>query len=198
MFSQAATVEAFARRYLEELAGAGIGAQTLEQCRHIFRAHISRSDLAAVPLRELNDGHIKLWLAQLQQKTVGARAERLQPQHREQNPCVRTMITLAWKRGEIGRPVDRINLVDNLPMKAREPDPFSPKELLTLLAACEGQQRGLYITLALTGMRPSGPSRCSGKSTLIMNASASWFGSSCVMTEPSIPSLKRNVQSVMS
>jgi hypothetical protein len=78
MFSQAATVEAFARRYLDELVGAGIGAQTLEQYHHIFRAHIFGSDLAGVPLRELNDGHIKLWLGRLQEKTVGAKERPLQ------------------------------------------------------------------------------------------------------------------------
>jgi integrase len=156
MFSQVATVEAFARRYLEELGGAGIGAQTLEQYRHIFRAHIFGSDLAGVPLRELNDGHIKLWLGQLREKTLGAKERRLQPSTVNKILArVRTMVTLAWRRGEIGRPVNPMDLVDNLAMKGREPDPFSPDELLTLLAACEAQQRALYVTLALTGLRPS-------------------------------------------
>ncbi len=156
MFSQAATVEAFARRYLEELAGAGIGAQTLEQYRHIFRAHIFGSDLAGVPLRELNDGHIKLWLGELHEKTVGAKRRPLQPSTVNKILArVRTMVTLAWRRGEIGRPVNPMDLVPNLPMKGREPDPFSPDELLALLGACEGQQRALYTTLVLTGLRPS-------------------------------------------
>ena len=156
MFSQAATVEAFARRYLEELAGAGIGAQTLEQYRHIFRAHIFGSDLARVPLRELSDGHIKLWLAQLQKKTVGASKRPIQPSTVNKVLArLRTMVTLAWRRGEIGRPVNPMDLVDNLPMKGREPDPFSPDELMVLLGACEGQQRALYTTLVLTGLRPS-------------------------------------------
>jgi integrase len=156
MFSQAATVEAFARRYLEELAGAGIGAQTLEQYRHIFRAHIFGSDLASVTLRELNDGHIKLWLGRLQEKKGGAHGRLLQPSTINKILArVRTMITLAWKRGKIDRPVNPMELVDNLPMKGREPDPFSPEELFALFAACDGQQRALYITLALTGLRPS-------------------------------------------
>ena len=156
MFSQAATLEAFARRYLEELAGTGIGAQTLEQYRHIFRTHIFGSDLAGVPLRELNDGHIKLWLGRLQEKTAGAKKRPIQPSTVNKVLArVRIMVTLAWRRGEIGRPVNPMDLVDNLPMKGREPDPFSPDELLALLGACEGQQRALYITLALTGLRPS-------------------------------------------
>jgi len=156
IFSQAATVEAFARRYLDELTGAGIGAQTLEQYRHIFRAHIFGSDLAGVRLRELNDGHIKLWLGQLLEKTVVAKDRRLQPSTVNKILArVRTMVTLAWRRGEIGRPVNPMDLVDNLAMKGREPDPFSPDELLALLAACEAQQRALYVTLALTGLRPS-------------------------------------------
>src|SRR6266446_4467671 len=155
MFSQAATVEAFARRYLEELAGAGIGAQTLEQYRHIFRAHIFRSDLAGVPLRELNDGHIKLWLGELHEKTVGANRRPLPSTVNKILARVRTMVTLAWRRGEIGRPVNPMDLVPNLPMKGLEPDPFSPDELLALLGACEGQQRALYTTLVLTGLRPS-------------------------------------------
>ena len=156
MFSQAATVEAFARRYLEELAGAGIGAQTLEQYRHIFRAHIFGSDLAGVPLRELNDGHIKLWLGELHEKTVGSKRRPLQPSTVNKILArVRTMVTLAWRRGEIGRPVNPMDLVPNLPMKGREPDLFSPDELLALLGACEGQQRALYTTLVLTGLRPS-------------------------------------------
>ncbi len=65
------------------------------------------------------------------------------------------MVTLAWRRGEIGRPVNPMDLVPNLPMKGREPDPFSPDELLALLGACEGQQRASYTTLVLTGLRPS-------------------------------------------
>ena len=156
MFSQAATVEAFARRYLDELAGVGIGVQTLEQYHHIFRAHIFGSDLAGVPLRELNDGHIKLWLGELHEKTVGAKRRPLQPSTVNKILArVRTMVTLAWRRGEIGRPVNPMDLVPNLPMKGREPDPFSPDELLALLGACEGQQRALYTTLVLTGLRPS-------------------------------------------
>ena len=156
MFSQAATLEAFARRYLEELTGAGIGAQTLEQYRHIFRAHIFGSDLAGVPLRELSDGHIKLWLGRLQEKTAGAKKRPIQPSTVNKVLArVRTMVTLAWRRGEIGRPVNPMDLVDNLPMKGREPNPFSTDELLALLGACEGQQRALYVMLALTGLRPS-------------------------------------------
>lgn|GEM_PF-5256720 len=106
MFSQAATLEAFARRYLEELAGTGIGAQTLEQYRHIFRTHIFGSDLAGVPLRELSDGHIKLWLGRLQEKTAGAKKRPIQPSKVNKVLArVRTMVTLAWRRGEIGRPL---------------------------------------------------------------------------------------------
>jgi len=149
-------LEAFARRYLEELAGAGIGAQTLEQYRHIFRARIFGSDLAGVPLRELSDGHIKLWLGRLQEKTAGAKKRPIQPSTVNKVLArVRTMVTLAWRRGEIGRPVNPMDLVDNLPMEGREPNPFSTDELLALLGACEGQQRALYVTLALTGLRPS-------------------------------------------
>lgn len=156
MFVQSATVEAFARRYLDELAGAGISKHTLEQYRHIFRAHVFGSDLAGVAVRELNDGHIKLWLAQLQEKTIGPSGRPLQPSTVNKILArVRSMVTLAWRRGEIGRPVNPMELVDNLPMRGREPDPFSPEELLALLGACEGQQRALYLTLVLTGLRPS-------------------------------------------
>ena len=130
------TTRKAARRYLEELAGAGIGAQTLEQYRHIFRAHIFGSDLAGVPLRDLSDGHIKLWLGRLKEKTIGSKKRPIQPSTVNMILArVRTIVILAWRRGEIGRPVNRMDLVDNLPMRGREPDPFSPEELLALLGA---------------------------------------------------------------
>lgn len=33
-------------------------------------------------------------------------------------------------------------------------NPFQPSELLRIFSVCEGQQRALYILLALTGLRP--------------------------------------------
>jgi len=57
--------------------------------------------------------------------------------------------------GKIPRFVNPMELVENVRMKGREPNPFTPDELLALFSVCEGQQRALYITLALTGLRPS-------------------------------------------
>jgi integrase len=65
------------------------------------------------------------------------------------------MVTEAWKSGAIPRPVNPMELVKNLPMEGRQPEPFLPDELRALFAACEAQQRALYLFLAFTGLRPS-------------------------------------------
>jgi integrase len=48
-----------------------------------------------------------------------------------------------------------MTLVKNLAVSEREIDPFEPAELLRIFAIYGGQQRALYILLALTGMRPA-------------------------------------------
>ncbi|HUO05455.1 MAG TPA: tyrosine-type recombinase/integrase [Candidatus Binataceae bacterium] len=149
------TIGDFARQYLGELPAMGIGEETREHYRLIIGKHVLPSALARLPLRNVNDGHIKTWVAGLLKKT--------NPQGRPLQAVtvnkiiarMRTMVTIAWKRGEIDGRVNPMELVDNLPMDGREPNPFSPEELLALFSACEGQQRALYTTLVFTGMRPS-------------------------------------------
>ncbi len=144
-----------ARQWLEQLSGTNIGKATREQYRYIFSAHVLSSTLGEVPLTELNARHIKLWLGELRAKKT-RRGRPLEPNTVNKILArVRTMVTEAWKNGEIPRPVNPMELVENLPMEGREPDPFAPDELLKLLSVCEGQQRTLYLFLALTGLRLS-------------------------------------------
>jgi integrase len=154
---QTLTVGEAARRHLEELAGdAKINTHTRNQYHHIFQVHVLDSDLAKVPLAQLSDGHIKLWLAQLQRKT-SRNGKRLEASTINKVLArLRTFITLAWKRGEIPRPINPMELVDNLPKSDVDKiSPFTPDELLAILSVCGGQQRALYTLLAFTGMRPS-------------------------------------------
>jgi integrase len=146
-----------ARRHLETLAGdPKISAHTRDQYHHIFQVHVLDSNLAKIPLAELDDGHIKLWLAQIQAKT-GRNGRRLEVSTVNKILArVRTLVTLAWQRGQIPRPINPMELVSNLP-KSQEDKirPFTPDELLAILSLCEGQQRALYTLLVFTGVRPS-------------------------------------------
>jgi integrase len=144
-----------ARQWLEQLPGTSIGAPTREQYAYVFGAHVLRSELAKVPLAELTAGHIKLWLGELRTKKTRT-GKPLEPNTVNKILArLRTMVTEAWRSGSIPRPVNPMELVKNLPMEGREPEPFLPDELLTLFSACQGQQRTLYMLLALTGLRPS-------------------------------------------
>ena len=144
-----------ARQWLEQLSGTNVGTATREQYSYIFGAHVFPSSLSKVPLAELNARHIKLWLSELRTKKTRS-GRPLEPNTVNKILArVRTMVTEASKNGEIPRPVNPMELVENLQMEGREPEPFMPDELLRLLSACEGQQRTLYLFLAFTGLRPS-------------------------------------------
>jgi integrase len=145
------TLGTLGRRWLEELAGAGMAPGTREQYRLMLERHLFSDPLAAVGFANLHDGHLKEFRARLQAagalkvSTVNKIFAR-----------VRTLVNLAFARGLIARPQSPAALVKNLPMAPREVDPFSPDELLRIFqAAREAQQRTLYILLALTGLRPS-------------------------------------------
>ncbi len=128
---------------------------TREQYEVLFKKHVFAVKLAGLPLEELDDGHIKIWVGELLEKKL-RNGEPLQASTINKIIArMRTMVTVAWKRGLIPRAVNPMELVENVRMKGREPNPFTPDELLSLFSVCEGQQRALYITLALTGLRPS-------------------------------------------
>lgn len=128
----------FAQHWLEQLSGTNIGAATREQYAYIFGAHVFSSSLAKIPLSELNAGHIKLWLGELRTKKTRS-GDPLEPNTVNKILArVRTVVTEAWKSGEIPRPVNPTELVENLPMEGREPEPFVPEELLALFSVCEG------------------------------------------------------------
>jgi integrase len=156
ILTRRATVGEAARRYLETLAGdSAISDHTRAQYFNIFNVHVLDSTLAAVPLSDLDDGHIKAWLGALKTK-VGRGGRRLEATTVNKVLArLRTFVTLEWKRGNILRPVNPMQLVDNLDQPQVEIRPFTVDELLAIFAATEGQQRGLYVTLAFTGMRPS-------------------------------------------
>jgi integrase len=68
---------------------------------------------------------------------------------------VRTIVNDAFESGAIVSVRNPMALVKNLEVAEREIDPFDPAELLRIFAVSEGQQRALYILLALSGLRPS-------------------------------------------
>ena len=144
-----------ARRWLEQLPGSNVSTSTREQYEYIFRAHVFSSALSKVLLADLNAGHIRLWLGELRAKKTPAGNPLESNTVNKVLARVRTMVTEAWKSGDIPRPVNPMELVENLPVVGREPEPFLPEELLALFSVCEGQQRTLYLLLALTGLRPS-------------------------------------------
>jgi integrase len=144
-----------ARQWLEQLPGTSIGAPTREQYAYVFGAHVLQSELAKVPLAELTAGHIKLWLGELRRKKTRTGKPLEANTVNKILARLRTMVTEAWRSGSIPRSVNPMELVKNLPMEGREPEPFLPDELLALFSACQGQQRTLYMLLALTGLRPS-------------------------------------------
>ena len=149
------TVGDFARQYLEELRGAQISQQTRAQYDVLFKKHVFSAKLAIVPLERLDDGHIKVWLGELLDKRLPNGKSLKASTVNKILARIRAMVTLAWKRGKIPRFVNPMELVENVRMKGREPNPFTPDEILALFSVCEGQQRALYITLALAGLRPS-------------------------------------------
>jgi len=149
------SVGEFARQYLQELPAMGVNQQSRDHYKLIFDKHVLPSKLAAVPMQELNDGHIKVWIAELI-KRKNLKGKPLQASTVNKIIArVRTMVTIAWKRGEISGRCNPMELIDNLPMEGRAPNPFTPEDLLKLVSVCVGQQRARYLTLAFTGLRPS-------------------------------------------
>jgi len=150
------TVGDFARRYLEELKGMPqVSELTRAQYEVLFKKHIFPAKLAEVPLAELDDGHIKIWLGELLERKLASGKTLQASTVNKILARVRTMVTVAWERRAFPRAINPMDLVENVRMKGREPNPFTPDELLAILSVCEGQQRALYITLALTALRPS-------------------------------------------
>lgn len=142
------------RDYLDSLPGTEVGEYTRRQYESVFRTHVFGSGLAKVHLDELTDNHIKKWLGEVRQTRVrGGKAIESSTVNKIL-ARVRTAVTLAWKRGDIPRSVNPMDLVENLRQESAEPNPFTPDELLALFAVTGGQQRALYVTFALTGLRP--------------------------------------------
>jgi integrase len=148
------TIGDFVRQYLQELAG--LRERTREEYRFIFEAHVLASKFALVPLAELDDGHIKRLIRELELKQIPGGRQLQASTINKILARIRTMVSVAFDRGLIPR--ERGNpvlLVKNLKKPPRRVEPFTPDELLRIFAATEGQQRTFYITLAFTGLRPS-------------------------------------------
>jgi integrase len=149
-----ATVSDLLRDYIDSLPGTEVSEYTRRQYESVFRTHVFGNALAKVHLDELTDNHIKRWLGEVRQTKVrGGKAIEASTVNKIL-ARVRTAVTLAWKRGDIPRSVNPMDLVENLRQESAEPNPFTPDELLALFAVTEGQQRALYITFALSGLRP--------------------------------------------
>ena len=143
----------FARHYLDRLAG--LTDRTREQYRLIFSAHILPSKFAEVQLAKLTHLDIRSFLRELEQKRTTAGKPLQANTINKIFARVRTMLNDAFESGVIEGARNPTTLVKNLAVAEREIDPFDPAELLRIFAVCEGQQRALYILLALSGLRPS-------------------------------------------
>ena len=114
------------------------------------------SKFALVPLAELDDGHIKRPVRELELKQIPGGRQLQASTINKVLARIRMMVSVAFDRGLIPR--ERGNpvlLVKNLKKPPLRVEPFTPDELLRIFAATEGQQRTFYITLAFTGLRPS-------------------------------------------
>ena len=97
VITKRATVGDFARRYLEELRGTQISDLTRTQYEILFAKHIFSAQLAQIALQELDDGHIKVWLGELRERTL-ANGKKLQASTINKVLArVRTMVTVAWR-----------------------------------------------------------------------------------------------------
>jgi integrase len=143
----------FARSYLDRLAG--LTNRTREQYHFIFNAHILPSKFAQVQLAGLTHLDIRAFLRELEEKTTSAGKPLQANTINKILARVRTMLNDAFESGAIAGARNPMALVKNLAVSEREIDPFEPAELLRIFAVCEGQQRALYILLALTGLRPA-------------------------------------------
>jgi integrase len=149
-----ATVPNLVRDYLDSLPGTEVSEYTRRQYESVFRTHLLENTLAKVHLDELTDNHIKKWLGDVRRTRVRGGKLIEASTANKILALLRTAITVAWKRGDIPRSVNPMDLVENLRAEGAEPNPFTPDELLCLFAVTEGQQRALYIAFALTGLRP--------------------------------------------
>jgi integrase len=148
-----------AQEWLLELRGEKMTPTTIDQYEMKLNAHllglktnereIAPDPLAAIPLSELHAGHLKSFRGRLMQKdletsTVNSIFAR-----------IKTITNSAFSRGLIPRPQSPALLVKNLRERVKEVDPFDQEELTRILKACTtAEQRALYLTMALTGMRP--------------------------------------------
>jgi integrase len=143
------TLGAFARAWLDELAGAGLASSTLAQYRVMLEAHFFKDDFAGVLLRDLNDGHLVSWRGRLQSKELGATTVN------KIMVRVKTLVNVAYQRRLIPTAQSPAALVRNLRDPGRDVDPFGPEELLKIFGATlSAPQRNLYIVSAFTGARP--------------------------------------------
>lgn len=133
-----ATVGELVRDYLESLPGTEVGEYTRRQYEAVFRTHLLGNAFAKVHLDELTDNHIKKWLGEVRQTKVRGGKLIQASTVNKILARVRTALTLAWKRGDIPRSVNPMDLVENLRVESAEPNPFTPDELLALFAVTEG------------------------------------------------------------
>jgi hypothetical protein len=95
------TIADFAREYLEELVG--LSERTREQYRLIFEAHLLSSSFARVPLAQLDDGHIKRLIRELEHKQLPGGRQLQASTINKILARIRTMVNVAFERGLIPR-----------------------------------------------------------------------------------------------
>lgn len=148
------TIGGWAREYLDELPGSDVGKETIAQYRFIFGAHLFEDPVAAIPLNDLNLSHLKQFRGRLMAKTSPRGGNLKISTVNKIVASVRTMLNVAFERGLItgANPTVRLKNFKRRPSQVK---PFTTDEMLDILAACDGQQRALYVLLALGGLRPS-------------------------------------------
>jgi integrase len=136
----------------------------------LLKAHILPHTLASMPLSQINDGHINLFIGDIQRKTKppkkvkrkkrGAKPEAppIPPQPisaRRVNMALtplRGIFETARRRSLI--PVNPMDHVENLREEHKRADPFDFDETRRIIEAAGGWERTLVTVLLYTGMRP--------------------------------------------
>jgi len=114
--------------------------------RCVIRKHIEGSTVASMPIDQVRDGDLKLFIASLQQKEVGTRRINFVVAR------LRTIFASAAPRFDFKDPM---KAVKNLRAPKTEVDPFTADEARRLCAAAPGQDRALITLLVHTGLRPN-------------------------------------------
>jgi integrase len=152
------TLRSYSESWLTEVA-ATVRAETLKDYSYQLRSHVFSHELADKPIRSIDDGDIKRFIADLKAKRLAAGYD--EGNTRRLNMVLARLRTIfataARRRGTDGRTivdVDPMRFVSNLRQMKPEIDPLTLDEVKRLLAAATGQFKNLLAVLIFTGMRP--------------------------------------------